>query len=104
MTFAASAYRVNRNTKKSLLDFTVGPSDSPMCVSDSDNIPEVVDSVEFVTDTYDCPTSLSCPSQPACACSTSSYATGAPKPRAALSMPVWRGRMSPAAPAASAAT
>uniref|UniRef100_A0A383V483 Peptidase S8/S53 domain-containing protein n=1 Tax=Tetradesmus obliquus TaxID=3088 RepID=A0A383V483_TETOB len=58
LNFAASAYRVNRNTARSRLDFTVGPSDLPMCVSDNDNIPEVVDSVEFVTDTYDCPTGL----------------------------------------------
>ncbi|WIA23563.1 hypothetical protein OEZ85_000288 [Tetradesmus obliquus] len=58
MTFAATAYRVNRNTARSRLDFTVGPADWPMCVSDNDNIPEVVDSVEFVTETYDCPTGL----------------------------------------------
>ncbi|WIA44059.1 hypothetical protein OEZ86_010422 [Tetradesmus obliquus] len=58
MTFAASAYRVNRNTARSRLDFTLGPADWPMCVSDNDNIPEVVDSVEFVTETYDCPTGL----------------------------------------------
>jgi hypothetical protein len=31
------------------------PKQRPMCVSDNDNIPEVV---EFGTDTYDCPTDV----------------------------------------------
>jgi hypothetical protein len=29
-----------------------------MCVSDNDNFPEVVNSVEFGTDTFDCPTDV----------------------------------------------